>query len=39
MISLEQLTEVYGHGDAQTVVLDRLDFSVDAGILLPIDAK
>ena len=31
MISLEQLTKVYGHGDAQTVVLDRLDFSVDAG--------
>ncbi|PXA71934.1 methionine ABC transporter ATP-binding protein [Cryobacterium arcticum] len=31
MISLEQLTKVYGHGDQRTVVLDRLDFSVDAG--------
>ena len=31
MISLEQLTKVYGHGDTRTVVLDRLDFSVDAG--------
>ncbi|MFO7690689.1 MAG: ATP-binding cassette domain-containing protein [Cryobacterium sp.] len=31
MISLEQLTKVYGHGEARTVVLDRLDFSVDAG--------
>ena len=31
MISLEQLTKVYGHADARTVVLDRLDFSVDAG--------
>ena len=31
MISLEQLTKVYGHGAQRTVVLDRLDFSVDAG--------
>lgn len=31
MISLEQLTKVYGQGDQRTVVLDRLDFSVDAG--------
>jgi D-methionine transport system ATP-binding protein len=31
MISLEQLTKVYGHGEQRTVVLDRLDFSVDAG--------
>jgi D-methionine transport system ATP-binding protein len=31
MISLEQLTKVYGHGESRTVVLDRLDFSVDAG--------
>jgi D-methionine transport system ATP-binding protein len=31
MISLEQLTKVYGHGASRTVVLDRLDFSVDAG--------
>jgi len=31
MISLEQLTKVYAHGDQRTVVLDRLDFSVDAG--------
>ncbi|QYF73087.1 methionine ABC transporter ATP-binding protein [Cryobacterium sp. PAMC25264] len=31
MISLEQLTKVYGHGTLKTVVLDRLDFSVDAG--------
>ncbi|MGO4783919.1 methionine ABC transporter ATP-binding protein [Cryobacterium sp. W22_MBD10_FK3] len=31
MISLEQLTKVYGHGETRTVVLDRLDFSVDAG--------
>ena len=31
MISLEQVTKVYGEGDARTVVLDRLDFSVEAG--------
>lgn len=31
MISLEQLTKVYGHGEQRAVVLDRLDFSVDAG--------
>lgn len=31
MISLEKLSKVYGHGDDATVVLDNLDFSVDAG--------
>jgi D-methionine transport system ATP-binding protein len=31
MISIERLTKVYGHGDSATVVLDDLDFSVDAG--------
>ena len=31
MISIEQLTKVYGHGAHATVVLDRLDFRVDAG--------
>ncbi|GEP27454.1 ATP-binding cassette domain-containing protein [Cryobacterium levicorallinum] len=30
MISIEQLTKVYGHGAKATVVLDRLDFRVDA---------
>jgi D-methionine transport system ATP-binding protein len=36
MISLEQLTKVYGHGASRTVVLDRLDFSVDAGEIFAI---
>ncbi|MBC7725908.1 MAG: ATP-binding cassette domain-containing protein [Burkholderiaceae bacterium] len=31
MISIEQLTKVYGHGKNSTVVLDRLDLTVDAG--------
>lgn len=31
MIRLEQLTKVYGHGDAAVTVLDRLDFSIAAG--------
>jgi ABC-type methionine transport system ATPase subunit len=31
MIGLEQLTKVYGHGAEATVVLDHLDFRVDAG--------
>jgi D-methionine transport system ATP-binding protein len=31
MIGLEQLTKVYGHGAGATVVLDHLDFRVEAG--------
>jgi D-methionine transport system ATP-binding protein len=31
LISLERLTKVYGHGDHATVVLDELDFTVEAG--------
>lgn len=31
MISLQQLTKVYGHGGHSATVLDRLDFSVDTG--------
>ncbi|MBF4461125.1 MULTISPECIES: methionine ABC transporter ATP-binding protein [unclassified Rathayibacter] len=31
MIRLEQLSKVYGHGDAAVTVLDRLDFSVATG--------
>lgn len=31
MISIEQLTKVYGQGAGATLVLDRLDFSVAAG--------
>ena len=31
MISIEQLTKVYGHGEAATLVLDRLDFRVETG--------
>lgn len=31
MIRLEQLTKVYGHGDAAVTVLDRLDFSIATG--------
>ena len=31
MIRIEQLTKVFGHGAEQSLVLDRLDFSVEAG--------
>ena len=30
MIRIEQLTKVFGHGAEETLVLDRLDFSVEA---------
>lgn len=30
MIHIEQLTKVFGHGSTETLVLDRLDFSVEA---------
>ena len=31
MISIDQLTKVYGEGENATVVLDRLDFTVKTG--------
>lgn len=31
MIQIEQLTKVFGHGTARSLVLDRLDFTVEAG--------
>lgn len=31
MIQIEQLTKVFGHGAARSLVLDRLDFTVEAG--------
>ncbi|MBC7595293.1 MAG: ABC transporter ATP-binding protein, partial [Kineosporiaceae bacterium] len=31
MIQIEQLTKVFGHGATRSLVLDRLDFSVEAG--------
>lgn len=31
MIQIEQLTKIFVHGDGQSLVLDHLDFSIDAG--------
>lgn len=36
MIELTDLTKVYGHGDGRTVVLDRVNFRVDAGEILAV---
>src|SRR3954466_11060353 len=36
MIELTDLTKVYGHGDGRTVVLDRINFRVDAGEILEV---
>lgn len=36
MIELTELTKVYGHGEHRTVVLDRINFRVDAGEILAV---
>ena len=36
MIELTDLTKIYGHGDERTVVLDRINFRVDAGEILAV---
>jgi ABC-type methionine transport system ATPase subunit len=36
MIELTDLTKVYGHGDERTVVLDRINFRVEAGEILAV---
>jgi D-methionine transport system ATP-binding protein len=36
MIELTDLTKAYGHGDQRTVVLDRINFRVDAGEILAV---
>src|SRR5215218_1993695 len=36
MIELTDLTKVYGHGDDRTVVLDRINFRVEAGEILAV---
>jgi D-methionine transport system ATP-binding protein len=36
MIELTNLTKAYGHGDQRTVVLDRVNFRVDAGEILAV---
>jgi D-methionine transport system ATP-binding protein len=36
MIELTNLTKAYGHGDQRTVVLDRINFRVDAGEILAV---
>ncbi|WP_101947414.1 methionine ABC transporter ATP-binding protein [Mycobacterium sp. 3519A] len=36
MIELTELTKAYGHGDQRTVVLDRINFRVDAGEILAV---
>jgi D-methionine transport system ATP-binding protein len=36
MIELTDLTKVYGHGEQRTVVLDRINFRVDAGEILAV---
>ncbi|WP_319450706.1 MULTISPECIES: methionine ABC transporter ATP-binding protein [unclassified Mycobacterium] len=36
MIELTDLTKIYGHGDDRTVVLDRINFRVEAGEILAV---
>lgn len=36
MIELTDLTKIYGHGDERTVVLDRINFRVEAGEILAV---
>ncbi len=36
MIELTELTKIYGTGDSRTVVLDRINFRVDAGEILAV---
>ncbi|KUI27331.1 methionine ABC transporter ATP-binding protein [Mycobacterium sp. GA-2829] len=36
MIELTELTKVYGHGEHRTMVLDRINFRVDAGEILAV---
>ncbi len=36
MIELTDVTKVYGRGEQRTVVLDRINFRVDAGEILAV---
>src|SRR6187549_478533 len=36
MIELTDLTKIYGHGEGRTVVLDRINFRVEAGEILAV---